>query len=221
MSARGSGQRVVDHCRNCGLSRLAWSPTGRRIAWSRGSGLFVSLAAGGPQDRMPGVDGMSPTWRPDNSGLAFSMGGKIATLDRRQQPDPIADGHDPSWCRGDRIAFVGYDHWLMTSRPDGSDQRRVTHGVYAEAPDCSPDGRRLLFGNGKGVYVSRVDGSSSRRVLAPARAMTPVWSPSGRRIAWSDGHDIWIARADASHARKVTRNSHYGAYLAPSWQPLP
>jgi Tol biopolymer transport system component len=222
MSARGRGKRVIYRCDSCGLSRLAWSPTGRRIAWSNGQRLFVALAAGGPQGAVRGIQGREPAWRPDNGGLVFSMGGKIATVDSTGVPTNVADGHGASWCPDGRIVFVAYDSWVMTVRPDGTGLRRVPRSVSAGRPDCSPDSRHVLFRTGNHLYVAPLyAGATVRRVAAPPQADSPVWSPSGRRIAWSDGHDIWIARRDGRHRRKVTRNRHRGAWLAPSWQPLP
>lgn len=221
MDAHGRERRVVYRCSACGLSRLAWSPTGRRIAWSHGDALFVSLAAGGVQDRLPSAAGHDPAWRPDNGGLVYATGQpKVATVDRTQVPVAIADGQAPTWCGDGTIAFVGYDGWLMAVRPDGAGLRRLPRGAYAGAPDCSPDSRTVVFRSGRRIYVTSLRGRSVRRIPAPARADTPVWSPSGRRLAWSDGRDIWIVRADGSRRRKVTRNRHRGVWLLPSWQPL-
>jgi Tol biopolymer transport system component len=223
MTTLGRDRRLVDDCENCGISRLAWSPTGRRIAWSRAAGsIFLSLAAGGPVTQVPGIEGSGPVWRQDNSGLAFTTAGKVAIMDSSEAVVKLADGSNPTWCRGGTIAFVAYDHWLMSMRPDGTRLRRLPRSLGAGAPDCSPDGRSVLFQTGHHLYVAPVDGGgAAHRIPAPARADTPVWSPSGRRIAWSDGRDIWIARRDGSHARKVTRSRHRGAWLLPSWQPLP
>jgi hypothetical protein len=221
MGARGHGKRVVDRCEDCLMSRLAWSPTGRRIAWSKGTRLFLSLAAGGLQDSVPGVQGFGPTWRPDNSGLAFSTpAGKVATVAASGVPMNVVDGGEPVWCRDGTIVFAGYDHRLMAVRPDGTGLRRVAREGFVGAPDCSPAGRKVIFRSADRIYVASLRGGAVHRVHAPASATDPVWSPSGRRIAWSDGHDIWIARPDGTRARKATRNRHRGQYLFPSWQPL-
>jgi TolB protein len=145
----------------------------------------------------------------------------VATVDRSGVPVDLADGGAPSWCRGGTIAFVGYDAWLMRVQPDGSGLERVSRGAYAGPPDCSPDGRSVIFRTARGIYVSRLRGQNVRRVRLPLDADEPVWSPSGRRIAWSDGHDVWISRDDGGHRRKVTRGAHVGDYVSPSWQPLP
>src|SRR3954447_7464665 len=221
MGTNGERKQLVDRCVNCRLSRLAWSPTLRRIAWSRGdSALFIAMAPGARPARIPYAQGHDPTWRPDGSGLAFSTpAGKVATVDRSGTPVNVADGSRPAWCRGDTIAFVAYDDWLMSVWPDGTRLGRLPRGAYSGPPDCSPDGRHVLFQTRNHIYVTPLAGGPARRIPGPARAETPVWSPSGRRIAWSDGHDIWIARANGTHARKVTRNRHRGVWQLPSWGP--
>src|SRR4051794_29416849 len=82
MTATGRGKRVVDRCVNCAMSRLAWSPSGLRMAWSRGARVI-------PAD----VAGAAPAWGPTGSSLVFTTGGKIATLDAGGSQRKVADGH--------------------------------------------------------------------------------------------------------------------------------
>lgn len=103
------------------LSRPAWSPDGRRIAFIGGvvgGGLALMAGADGSNPRWLEFNGMGPTfgrpaWSPDGSRLAIGMSGGM---------DPVP--------------------WLVSAASDGTDVRIYEWG---RGPDWSPDGTKLVY----------------------------------------------------------------------------
>jgi serine/threonine-protein kinase len=71
-------------------------------------------------------------------------------------------------------------------------------GVY-ERPRLSPDGERLVFGDGSDlwVYEARRD-AATRLTFHGTKNITPVWSPDGRYIVFSGDGGLWWVRSDAA-----------------------
>jgi Tol biopolymer transport system component len=207
MNADGSGRRRLA----AATGTAAWSPDGRMIALSRGTGdareIYVINADGSGQRRLthsPGMD-LDPTWSPD--------GRKIAFVSRRERCPGVA---------GDRLGYVCGNAELYVMNADGSGQRNLTrnpaYGFYS-AVAWSPDGKKMAFacdrdGNAE-IYVMNADGSAQRRLTRnPASDGPPAWSPDGRKIAFVRGTDyltfgseIYVMNADGSGQRKLTRKA--------------
>jgi len=71
-------------------------------------------------------------------------------------------------------------------------------GVY-ERPRLSPDGERLVFGDGSDlwVYEARRD-AMTRLTFDGTKNITPMWSPDGRYIVFSGDGGLWWVRSDAA-----------------------
>ena len=70
----------------------------------------------------------------------------------------------------------------------------------------SPDGRRILFANGRDLYLARNDGTESKLLASlPGIAWWPRWSPDGSRIRLSvfdsatQSDSLWEVQADGTH----------------------
>jgi Tol biopolymer transport system component len=70
----------------------------------------------------------------------------------------------------------------------------------------SPDGKRILFANGRDLYIARGDGTESKRFASlPGIAWWPRWSPDGSRIRLSvfdsatQSDSLWEVQADGTH----------------------
>jgi Tol biopolymer transport system component len=193
----------------------AWSPDGRRIAFSssardEGSGyhVYVMNADGSKQRRLTPnrSDDSDPAWSPNGRWIAFTS-----------ERDGSAE--------------------IYVMNADGSEQRRLTRNrAYDAEPSWSPDSRQIAFASSRGgkyashtlnkveVYVMNADGSGQRR-LSPAGGdgdFSPAWSPDGFRIAFTrepvraaEGTAIHVMNADGGKEQRLTRNGDGD----PAWSP--
>ena len=91
--------------------------------------------------------------------------------------------------------------WLMG--PDGSDQRRLTHGAAVGAGlAISPDGSKIAFSSTKGVtpltaqsgniWVMNAQGVAASKLTSDGKSQFPAFSRDGKVIAYqSYGGDKW------------------------------
>lgn len=204
--------RRLARCNGCGDSlagRLAWSPDGRWIAFSRadrggrGHSIWVIAAAGGRARRLcASCSGFDPTWSPNGRLIAFA-------------------GAPPgSWGS------------LYTVRPDGSRLRKIV-GKHAADPEWAPDSRRIAFDSlPADIEVIRADGSHRRVLLAGKAAGTgpgePSWSPNGDELVYfqTPGRhphfraEIWTMNADGSGKKRLYRSRCcVGNWGRPTWSP--
>lgn len=139
------------------------------------------------------------------------------------------------------------DFDIYTSKPDGSDLKRLTDtpGYDAEGT-LSPDGRRIVFNSVRDgdldVYTMNVDGSDVRRLTTElGYDGGPFFSHDGRLIVYRAYHpetpeeqeqyrrllaqhlvrpsrmELWVMNADGSHRRQITNLG--GANFAPYFTP--
>ena len=106
------------------------------------------------------------------------------------------------------IEFVaGFPDALYVVGVDGSDRRLLARNA-AEAA-VSPDGRRIAFTRGGGVWIMERDGSHAKRLVRAASE--PVWSPDGKTIYFSRwveadlGESIFSIHDDGTHLARLTR----------------
>jgi acid phosphatase type 7 len=239
--ADGSGFRRV--VATGAVSDPAFSPGGRRLAFTRSRAIWVMQADGTGQRRLvaqPVPEG-EPTWSPRGDMVAFAAGrsarrqlftvGADALGLTRITARPGADDRSPAWSATGRIAFVrrvkrGNDD-LWTLDAPGRAPRRLTRTSADDAwPSWSPDGRRLAFVRGTGtrrdLYVMDADGGRLRRLTRLASTVaTPAWSPDGRSLAFALGvrgkRQLWTMRSDGRKLRRLTRGR--ADPTAPDWQP--
>jgi len=117
---------------------------------------------------------------------------------------------------GDQIAFVSnrsgaQEMWI--SQADGSNARQLTSlrgKPEATWPRWSPDGRRLVFTGGQGVYLIDVQGGLPVQ-LATGEGSQPIaeWSRDGQSIylmsSRTDRNEIWQIPAFDRHGQALTR----------------
>lgn len=241
--------RCPRHRRWCGeLESVAWSPTGRFLAFT-----VTSIALSNPSDGLHIYDtrtrrdrhlahaaGVVFGWSPDGRQLAVPGDGAITLLD----VDGAGVSQVPtrkfgrlgaaSWSPdGNWLAFAARrppDKWssVYVVRVDGTDGRRVVrHGA---APAWSPDGTRIAFASGRGIAFVTPNG----RLLSPRPPFVggvpvgfnaaPVWSPDGKKIALVRRRSYpgtWVMNADGSGLHRVSRSvsGFFGTVGTAAWRP--
>ena len=156
----------VARVRDRALTRLrrrgdwpAYSPDGRRVAFTFGSSVYVMNANGSGVRRVRAEGGrefsQGPVWSPNGKTLLYST----------------------SLARSDFEIFVAH--------ADGSSLRQLTgNSVQDWMPAWSPDRRRIAFVRGGAIWLMGADGNGQRRLFAGAQ---PSWSPGGSKLAFTDG----------------------------------
>ena len=243
---RGGGAVYVVHADGSGLRTLvtrkrsahealsfepAWSPDGRRIAFSldlQRAGdtayydLYVVNADGNGLRRLTKNrdDDLRPVWSPDGRRIAFDHYNDgynwIYVIDSNGRGLRRLTGnfnYRPSWSpNGRRIGYVGRDG-LRTMKPDGSGKLRLARGAEINAtPSWSPDGQRILYASGDELWVVNADGTRDRKIVRSPRLgiESIAWSPDGRKIVFASGEgdwEIYVVNADGSGLRNLTGNS--------------
>jgi Tol biopolymer transport system component len=223
----------------------AWSPDGKRLAFTRTTDgfhsfqIYVMRADGSGVRRLTrGRFDERPAWSRDGRWIAYSAtdglrvvrpdggGGRLVVRER-------AAVTNASWTADGRIAYSFHPEvrsdwppscrttvagcgWVLTVRLDGTGRRPVVEGRDAH---WSPDGSTIVFTppNG-GVAVVSAAGGKPR---ALGRGYLADWSTDGNRIVFARlgqtaaGDSIWIENRDGSGRRAVAHRA-----TDPAWQPV-
>jgi WD40-like Beta Propeller Repeat len=190
----GHGDRVIGQG-----SDAAWSPNGRRIAFSRGTGnagnIYTMRADGSDVRQLTFFEhryGYSPSYAPTGRRIVFLWSGTIVVMRRDGlKRRALGPGGDPIWSPAGKIAY-------QRSSPAGkiADQRNMRYGgsIWTMRPNGTD--RRRLVSLGSGPTFAGGDG--------------PFYSPNGHKFIFTrcqwDGAtaercDGFLARANGSHVR--------------------
>jgi hypothetical protein len=198
----------------CWPQDVAWSPSGRRLAYGctgdsfaqthRHGVLFTITAAG--RDRRTIRTGtraaFSPSWSPDGKRIVFATGA---------YPSKVVAFH-PTVTRHSNIYLVG---------TDGRGRRLLVHD--AAEPDWSANSQAIAYESVRGVRLVTPQG----RDITPAKGLphgVPRWSPDDSQLAIQTGHGMLVYDTHTWHALRLTSRPIGGAIFgagAPAWYPGP
>jgi acid phosphatase type 7 len=190
----------------------AFSPLGRRIAFTSRSEIWVMYADGSNvrQVTLGPEPSRDPTWSPAGDALAFATGDRGARdlysigadgYGLRRLTGSRADDEAPVWSARNRLAFVRFagpsDGDIRVMPAGGGPIRALTRGPADDrSPARSPDGRRIVFTR---TPPPRVRGKGrNRRTVERTR-------------------ELWIMRADGRFQRRLKKLGE--AASAPAWSP--
>ena len=233
MDADGANpRRLVDGW----IGALAWSPDGRRIAYTRPEDVVEIVSADGGAPVRLGL-GTYPAWSPDGTAIvaASALDGLVVydlkTGERRVLDSTRPTYVNPAWSpSGDRIAYAattGVRYSVHIIPASGGEPRVVTDGW---APTWSPDGTRLAVARSlnepASIDVVDLQGVAIARVTPTAADERVVWSRSGIafvELAEQGQHAVsqTLVVADAAGgARRALVGPLSGTLLAePDWSP--
>lgn len=177
---------------------LSVSRNGERIAWDTGTGISIAGSDGFNPVAVPLPPGANfgPSLSPDADKMAFLHSARddgrydlwvgSTSIDNAEQITNTRDVSSVAWSpTGDWIAYVkGWSENTLEGeiflvRPDGDDETRLTRG---DAPTWAPDGSRIAFFRGGGIWAIDADGSDLRMLVR--NGASPAWSRDGTIIAF-------------------------------------
>jgi TolB protein len=190
--------RVGGRPRNITKSALnewdaAWSPDGRRIAFTglpgygdRGD-VFTINADGSKRRRLTrDLDSHFAQWSPDGRRIAYLRRGLPSNSE------------------------------IYVINADGSGKHRLTH-TNADYPNLfwSPDGREIVFSHQSDLYLVNASSGAERR-LTRTGAFPIAWAPRPK-ILFRRAGGIYVINADGTGARSIARIRPYDPDPVGEW----
>lgn len=211
----------------------AWSPNGKRIAFSGYDEsdrlrIFIAAADGSGRRALPGTQkGVNPVFSPDGRTLAFA---------RIRLTLPKIDPDDPLGGLGRGDGFHGVTTWLY-DLTDGSVKRLTPwkDGLENVPSSFSPDGSFLAVSRGtrRGVNAVALPLKGDKEVVLARAATEPVYSPDGSQVAFvsfRDRHriegfdemvsvsELYVRDLNEAEPRRLTFTAEHHE-STPSWDP--
>lgn len=225
----------------------AWSPDGRRLAWTRGSDLWVMDDDGAaPRNLSAGIgDSLSkPAWTADGSRLVFvrRTGGHDEIWRIGADGDGLApvatfaatgqNAYDPTVSASD-VVFYAQAGDVVRVNLDGTGRAPVLTGpTVDEVPDLGNRGVRMAFSRSADgaapydVVTSRLDGTDRRNLTAAAAGGAALndlhasFSPDDTRLAFVSfvGGDSEIWRIGADGSGASPLTANAAVDADPDWR---
>jgi dipeptidyl aminopeptidase/acylaminoacyl peptidase len=133
----------------------------------------------------------SPSWSPNGMQLVFTR--------QADEPEPGVEGRIHVW---------------LTDL-SGLNERELTHSRYNDSfPSWSPDGRRVAFFRGAGLYVLQAATGVTRFVVKAGSTDGPAaWNGDGRHLAYRDREGIELVDLHAHSQRLIAPGGASPQYL--------
>jgi Tol biopolymer transport system component len=191
----------------------AWKPDGTKIAFAGNKDapadhdlsiydIYVINVDGTNMTRLTTEGGFDPKWSHDGKKIAFTRKVRpgvfmifVMNADGTNQTS-LTEGVQPSWSPDDKkIFYVDYVKWggkilgqIFSINVDSTNKTMLTDpslGVDNGEPECSPDGRKVVFVSGTQperygtIFVMNVDGTNRTQLTHDPKSYNthPTWSP--------------------------------------------
>lgn len=188
----------------------AWSPDGRRIAFTKRQQIFVMNADGSGATQLTSQGfNENPAWSPDGLKIAFQSS-------------------------RDSVALLEFEIYVMDA--DGENETRLTNLPEQNLqPAWSPDGKQIAFmcdsvgvNAGQNICIMDADGSGVLELTTGTRAFDgdPSFSPDGKKIVFSRGifievrDRVMIMNADGSDQQRLALGVLSGGTFTPANHPV-
>lgn len=141
-------------------SQPAYSPSGRRLAFAGGGGIYVYDLRTRRAKRIV-RRGADPDWS-SRDRIAFERGGSIYTVTAAgKRLKRVAAGKDPGWSASGKSIILARRGGIYTVGADGKGLKRVVRCSRCSGPVFSPNGKLFAY-DAPGVTVAQL--SNGRRL---------------------------------------------------------
>jgi Tol biopolymer transport system component len=219
----------------------SWSPSGRYLSFTHGSGLLKYDFQTGETTPLIGDNRAGffkdsyPTWSPDEMQIAFvsslreanTWQGYLVNADgsdlRRVTRVDVCQFYAPRWSPTENLLALNANcenvpTIFLLNADTGSLRALSDLDVPTWEPVWSPDGSRLVFISGiqnRSIYTIAADGSDQQYL---ANGDFASWSPDGRLILFSSATgDLYTISADGGNLRRLTFGDGNPFLLAAGW----
>jgi len=218
------------------VSNFRWSPDGSQLVARfnalngiGATGLYLVDPSGGNVSSLGIPDGVTPTWAPDGSRIAYRRlsGDLFSVAINGAGPIQLTSGGiddlRPAWSPdGRQIAYVhdtGSQLEVRVMAADGSNNRSLGFSLGVFSVGWRPDGKQLVLQVGSEIWVVNSDGTDQRRVASGWE--NPSWNFVGSRIVFgansSGATNVAVVNTDGTGFRQTTVSPGNGAH--PDWSP--
>jgi len=232
---------------NLVASQAAWSPDGRRLAYSQGGDLFVALSDGSQVRKLSHTPGVifRPAWSPDGRRIRFTAAEEqrhsqalweVSVEQGRAHPlfarDTVpSDDCCGSWTPDGRYFIFARQGQIWASaeprglrRTNPKPVQLTSGGTPFTDAISARDGRRLFaVGMAARGEILRHDSRIRQFIqfLPGVSADFLAFSNDGQWVAYVTFPDgaLWRSRADGSQPLQLTQPSPGSAALLPRWSP--